>query len=120
MLGGKIKVHDVGEAPVVTVWPMIGPLLRTRRNWPVFTFWNVTVLLPPGNHCWLAKPSPPFPAGVNVTFALGDLLVRASPRLLKTTVSVGEKQRVHWVVLFSFGFRNAAAPEKVELGVPRK
>lgn len=38
-------VQSVGVKPVVTVWPTFGPVLRTRRYRPVFTFWNVIVLL---------------------------------------------------------------------------
>jgi hypothetical protein len=60
--------------------------LRTRRNGPVFTFWNA-IMGPPAFpiHRWLAKPLPPFPGGVNVTSApeLVVLLVKASPRRLR-------------------------------------
>jgi hypothetical protein len=39
------SVHSLGVKPVVTDWPNFGPLLRIRRYRPVFTFWNVSVLL---------------------------------------------------------------------------
>ena len=38
------SVHSLGVKPVVTDWPNFGPLLRIRRNRPVFTFWNVSVV----------------------------------------------------------------------------
>ena len=38
------SIHSLGVKPVVTDWPTFGPLLRIRRNRPVFTFWNVSVL----------------------------------------------------------------------------
>ena len=92
---------------------MAGPLLRTRRNRPVFTFRNVLVVDSTTNaHCWLAKPLPPFPAGVNVTSAPGLelLLVRASPPFLRTgTLEVVERQSSHSVDLFSLGFSHAVA-----------
>src|SRR5690349_12159320 len=103
---------------------MIGPLLRTRRNKPVFTFWNV--IMGPAAfpiHCWLAKPLPPLPGGSSVTFwpELVDLLVSASPRFSRTTESLEPlKQSVHAVEPFCLGFRIASAPEKVLFGVPRK
>ena len=36
----------VGVLPVVTVWYISGPPLRTRRYRPVFTFLNVNGLVP--------------------------------------------------------------------------
>jgi hypothetical protein len=60
----------VAELPVVTVWPTAGPLLRTRRNRPVFAFWIVDrpeELLT--FHRWLVKPLPLFPARSSVTSA---------------------------------------------------
>ena len=108
--------------PVVTVWPITGPPLRTRRNRPVFTFRIVKdEPLKRMSHCWLANPLPPFPGGVNVTSAPGleALLVRASPRFVRTVTVVEGSQAVHRVVLFSLGFRIAADPEESLLGVPR-
>ena len=80
-------IQAVDVEPVVTVWYMTGPALRTRRNRPVFTFRMVRVgTLKRRVHRWLANPLPPFPGGVNVTSAPGleDLLVRASPRFVRT------------------------------------
>jgi hypothetical protein len=106
---------------VVTVWPKKQQLLRTRRNRPVFAFWNVTV--PSGFltkiHCWLRKP-PPAGAVCTVTLAPGlkDLLVMASPRLNQTTSAALIWQPVHRVVLLNLGFSRTVAPLKVVLGVP--
>ena len=69
--------------PVVTVWYMTGPLLRTRRYRPVFRFWNWSVPVVDPNeliHRWLWKPTPLFAAGSIRTFPPGlkFLVVRAS------------------------------------------
>src|SRR6516225_3298015 len=97
--------QTVKVEPVVTAWCMIGPPLRTRRNRPVFTFWNVT-MGPPASwtHRWLAKPLPLFPGCVNVTSPppLLVLLVRASPRFSRTNElsELLNAHSVHEVVLF--------------------
>jgi hypothetical protein len=118
-------VQFVGELPVVTVWPMIGPLLRIRSQSTVFTslksHWeHAGGFAHVMNHCWLANPLPPFPGGSIVTFApeLEDRLVRASPPISRRS-PFGQAKRLHEVVPFWFGLRIAAEPGESLLGVPR-
>jgi hypothetical protein len=46
----QLAAHMVCDSPVVTVWYIVGPLLRTRRNSNVLRFWKVNGLLPPKVH----------------------------------------------------------------------
>ena len=117
-------VQAVAEVPVVTLWEKLGPLLRTRRDRPVFTLSSIQ--LPDASvlrsHSWLAKPLPLFPGDAAVTSAPGmeDLLVRTRFRFsMRTRLgTVKETQMFHAVVSFLVGFRIAAFPETTLLDVP--
>ena len=110
----------MAELPVVKVWPMIGPVLRIRRNRPVLTFWNVVESA--RIQCWLVKPLPPLPAVSTVTFAPGlvALLVMASPELVTRKLPSENWQNPHEVVRLVLGFSRTVDPEEALLGVPGK
>src|SRR5690242_9496575 len=118
----------LGVVPVVTVWPSVGPLFRTRSHRSVFSFCKKTKLPEKvACHRWLAKPLPP---GADVLCTVTSppvpcVLVRARREedlgFKRMTSSVfGTKQNCQLVVLLAVGFRNTTFPGPVRTGVPRK